>query len=262
MVGMLGLSYPVLTTTVIRTRLLYPVSLAISVSGYSKGRHPDHKCDPFELRLIAPPVSPSVIQAPKYRKTSDFVRYYKEAHYFLTLFSSFTLVKREKLKILVMESIIDFNTILNRDTSSIKKNVTVLIDFDANQNSNDVVVHQAHRELYKFSVYSNRDILSVMMIYLKLLYIDFYTEYLYMVVQITVLIKLFLKESFGDYLTNKEWIEMIHLVVRIIILVYLLRDYPEDYLTNKDKLIIIVILSCCQTTQTQRACSASVCNNK
>jgi hypothetical protein len=196
----------------IRTRLLYPVLLSFSNTEDNNSSRLDYEIDPFELRLIASPVSPSVIQASISRKTSPYIEDYIGAHYFLTLFSSFTLGKREKLKILALNEIIDFNTILDSEHFFFKKNVTVLIDSDANQDLDDVFVHQAHRG-FNSSVFLLRDTPTEMTEYLKLQYMDLLIGYPYIVVRIIILLKLFLKEGYPeDYLTNKKQIIVIYLM--------------------------------------------------
>jgi len=233
MVGMLGISYPDLRSKDIRTRLLYPVLLSIGITGIHNSNQLDYTFSPFELRLIAPPVSPLVIQTLNFRKINNYIISYIEVFYFLTLFSSFTLVKKEKLEIMMLKAIIDFNTYKRQDTYSTKKNVTVLIDLDVNQNFDNVIVHQVCRGYLINSANSKRDTLSALVMYLILQYVDFHIGYLHIVVRIIVLVKLFLKEGFS-----------------------------EDYLTNKKQIIGIYLMFLSLPTHPQRACSASVCNNK
>jgi hypothetical protein len=112
----------------------------------------------------------------------------------------------------VLNEIIDFDTIFRSERLFLKRNVTVLIDSDANQDLDDVFVHQAHRGLDS-SVLLLRDTPTEMTMYLRLRYMDLLIGCSYIVVRIIILMKLFLKEG-----------------------------YPEDYLTNKKQMIVIYLM--------------------
>jgi hypothetical protein len=112
----------------------------------------------------------------------------------------------------MLNEIIDFNIILESEHFFPKKNVTVLIDFDANQDLDDVFVNQAHRGLNS-SVFFLRDTPTEMTEYLRLQYMDLPIGYPYIVVRIVILLKLFLKEGYPeDYLKNKKQIIVIYLM--------------------------------------------------